>query len=75
MTDRAVAPLTDAERIAFVAAARSFIGVRWQHQGRTAHGLDCAGLVMVALQAVGRNPIDSIGYPRRPYRNMLEATI
>lgn len=75
MTDRAVEPLTEAEREALVLAARAYIGVRWQHQGRTARGLDCAGLVMVALRSLGRKPVDSIGYPRRPYRNMLEATV
>lgn len=30
---------------------------------------------MLSLRAVGRDPIDSIGYPRKPYRHMLEATV
>lgn len=29
-----------------VAEARSFLGVRWLHQGRSRDGLDCAGLVV-----------------------------
>lgn len=72
---RAVPPLDDAERIAFVTAARSFMGVIWRHQGRNRRGVDCAGLVMLALRAIGRDPIDCVGYPRRPYRHMLEKTI
>lgn len=75
MTDRAVAPLTDAERIAFVAAARAMLGVRWKHQGRTKNGVDCAGLVIFALRAIGREPVDVVGYGRRPYRNALDAAI
>jgi cell wall-associated NlpC family hydrolase len=72
---RAIPPLTDAERMAFVAAARACKGVRWRHQGRNLRGLDCAGLVVHALKAIGRDPVDCIGYPRLPYRNMLEETV
>lgn len=72
---RAIAPLSDAESAALIAAARNCIGVRWLHQGRNLRGLDCAGLVAYALKAIGKTPEDSTGYPRRPYRNMLEATI
>lgn len=72
---RAIAPLTDAERAAVIAAARACKGVRWRHQGRNLRGLDCAGLVIHALKAIGREPFDCVGYPRRPYRNMLEKTV
>lgn len=72
---RAVAPLNDAERIAFVAAARAMLGVRWKHQGRTRNGVDCAGLVIYALRAIGREPHDITGYGRRPYRNALDAAV
>lgn len=72
---RAVPPLTDAEREAFVASARACLGVRWRHQGRNLRGLDCAGLLVYAIKAIGREPVDCVGYPRRPYRNMLEETM
>lgn len=72
---RAIPPLTETQRGALVAAARAHLGVRWQHQGRTPHGLDCAGLVALALRDIGFTPYDATGYPRQPYRNMLEATV
>lgn len=72
---RAIAPLTDAERAAVIEVARACKGVRWRHQGRNLRGLDCAGLLVYALKAIGREPVDSIGYPRHPYRNMLEKTV
>lgn len=72
---RAIPPLSDAQRVALVERARSYVGVRWQHQGRTEHGLDCAGLVVVALRDMGLTPFDATGYPRKPYRHMLEATV
>lgn len=38
---------------AFVSAARGFIGVPWQHQGRSQRGVDCVGLVVMAARAIG----------------------
>jgi cell wall-associated NlpC family hydrolase len=38
----------------FVATARRFLGVPYLWGGRTSFGLDCSGLVQVALQAAGR---------------------
>lgn len=38
---------------AFVSAARGFLGVPWQHQGRTERGVDCVGLVVLSLRAIG----------------------
>ena len=37
-----------------IACARSFLGVRFAHQGRSAqHGLDCLGLLLVSAQKAG----------------------
>lgn len=36
-----------------IAAARQFLGVRFAHQGRSAQGLDCLGLLLVTAQQVG----------------------
>ncbi|MGH6625137.1 MAG: C40 family peptidase [Burkholderiaceae bacterium] len=35
-----------------VAEARSYLGVRWQHQGRSREGVDCIGLPIVVSNAV-----------------------
>lgn len=36
----------------FVAEARSYLGVRWEHQGRSRQGVDCVGLPVVCAAAV-----------------------
>lgn len=64
--------LTDIQRAQFIAAARSLMHVRWRHQGRNKRGVDCAGLIVYSLRAVGCRPLDAIGYGRIPYRGMLE---
>jgi cell wall-associated NlpC family hydrolase len=48
--------------------AREWLGVRFQHQGRTDAGLDCAGLVIVVGKALGALPedLDVTAYARRP---------
>ncbi|PWJ93517.1 NlpC/P60 family protein [Mesorhizobium loti] len=38
---------------AFVAAARGFLGVPWVHQGRTDKGMDCVGLIVLSMRAIG----------------------
>lgn len=57
-------PLTDTERLAFVAEARTYMGVRFKHQGRSRRGLDCIGLPVVSLRAIGRQVWDSPAYGR-----------
>lgn len=32
-------------------------------------------MIIVSIRAIGKEPVDSIGYPRKPYRHMLEATM
>ena len=39
----------------FVDAARSYLGVRWHHLGRSKEGIDCIGLLMCAAADVGLN--------------------
>ena len=68
-------PLTPEESAMFVAEARSYIGVRWKHQGRDRRGIDCGGLIAVCMRAVGRPVVEPIGYGRLPYRGALEATL
>lgn len=47
-----------------VAQARSWIGVRWLHQGRTAEGLDCIGLVLKVAHALQLTEFDTRDYAR-----------
>lgn len=51
-------------RSAFVAAARSYLGVPYRHQGRNRVGMDCVGLVVCAARDVGYDVPDMIGYRR-----------
>lgn len=60
----------------FVAAARSFIGTPFHHQGRVPGvGLDCAGVVVCAATACGYDVSDVAGYGRIPNQGMLEQAV
>lgn len=50
----------------FIAAARSYVGVPFRHQGRTRHGVDCIGLVVCAARDIGLTLADRTDYPRDP---------
>lgn len=52
-----------------VASARLWVGTRWVHQGRSEHGLDCAGLVSVVLNGQGVIRYETADYPRRTLNN------
>ncbi len=49
-----------------VVEARKFLGVPFLHQGRTEHGLDCVGLVVVVANRLGISGRDFVAYGRRP---------
>ena len=50
-----------------IAAARRCLRTPFHHQGRTPQvGLDCIGLIVVALRAVGRVVVDRTDYGPRP---------
>lgn len=40
-------------RLKFVEAARSFLGVKWKHMGRSRNGLDCVGLLIESAKLSG----------------------
>ena len=48
-----------------VEEARKYLGVRYRHQGRNMHGLDCAGLIIVVGNKLGLMDYDITNYPRR----------
>lgn len=54
-------------------AARAMVGVRWRPYGRSAAaGVDCGGLVLAVLRAVGKQMQDLRGYdPGYPQAAML----
>lgn len=49
-----------------IAEARSWIGVKWKHQGRTRSGVDCLGLIVVTAQKLGISDADERVYSPRP---------
>lgn len=62
-------------RAEIVAAARSYLGVRWHHQGRNRAGLDCIGLVIAVAKDLGLSDYDINGYARIPDGKTLRATM
>jgi hypothetical protein len=56
---------------AFVAAARSFVGVPWRHLGRARTGVDCIGLVLLAAREAGVELPDPAPYAREPQGTRL----
>lgn len=57
------------ERQAILDAARSYLGVRWLHQGRSRKfGIDCVGLPLLVGIELGYMDVSltSANYPRRP---------
>lgn len=50
----------------FVDSARSYMGTKWRHQGRSRMGVDCVGLVILSLADIGVEVPDMQGYRRHP---------
>lgn len=57
---------------AFIAEARTFVGVRWQHRGRSKFRVDCIGLVVLSLRAAGLEMRDRRDYGREPWNDGLQ---
>lgn len=74
-------PLSAAETAAFIAEARTYLDppVRFRHQGRSHRGVDCAGLLLASMAAIGRPIADLSAYGREPLgdglRGMLVANL
>lgn len=55
-----------------VTEARTWIGVRWKHQGRDRDGIDCAGLVLKVAHGLGATDFDTRDYlPQSQDESML----
>lgn len=53
-------------------AARGYLGTPFRHQGRSRSGLDCVGLVVLAMADAGRALQDVTTYARNPHHGLLE---
>jgi hypothetical protein len=69
------APFTDADRADFLAGLRARLGVKFRHRGRSRVSLDCAGLALVTLKAMGRAVVDVRVYGKHPHREGLQAAV
>lgn len=59
-----------------IAAARACIGTPFHHQGRQpGAGLDCIGLVVIALKAAGVDVRDRTDYARQPAADALQLAL
>lgn len=54
-----------------VEAARSYIGVRYRHRGRSRVGIDCAGLMVLAYRDCGVQTSNFVLYGREPIKDGL----
>lgn len=55
-----------ATRKEIIDAARSYVGVKWRHLGRTRAGLDCIGLLVTVAIDCRISVVDSTDYGRIP---------
>lgn len=58
-----------------VEEARSWLDVRWKHQGRNRAGIDCIGLVVMTMKALDIPVQDLKGYRRSPNPEVFMAGI
>lgn len=58
-----------------VASARKYLGVPWRHRGRTAKGLDCGGLPILAYADLGVDLPDLRAYGREPHHDGLTQAV
>lgn len=58
-----------------VLAARAYLGCPFHHQGRTIHGLDCAGLLVLAYRDLGIELQDLPAYGREPWNDGLRECV
>lgn len=61
----------DAQAKSIVEAARELLGAPFLHQGRSARGLDCVGLLVLVARRLGLRYRDSTTYGRCPNPRQL----
>lgn len=62
-------------RETMVAFARSMIGTKWRHLGRTERGVDCLGLVILSLKDSGFPLKYERKYGREPWKDGLREAL
>lgn len=56
----------------YVQAARSLVGARWRHRGRSPHAIDCIGVVELPAKQIGLPyPPYNTRYGREPWDDQL----
>lgn len=60
---------------AMLAEARKLIGVPWVHMGRTEHGVDCVGVLLISAWRCNIDVPDVRGYGRAPDGFTLSHTL
>lgn len=55
----------------YVIKARGYIGTKFHHQGRSPHGMDCIGLVVLPARDLGIELADWFRYSRYPQRDVM----
>lgn len=55
--------------------ARSLIGAKWRHQGRSPWAVDCIGLLVLSLREAGLELEDTTHYSREPWNDNLQAEL
>jgi len=58
-----------------ISFARSMIGTKWRHMGRTSRGVDCLGLLLLSLKAGGFEPKYEKKYGREPWKDGLQEAL
>lgn len=58
-----------------VASARNYLRVPWRHRGRSAKGLDCGGLPILAYADLGVDLPDLRAYGREPHHDGLTQVV
>ncbi len=66
MTEEASLIAEARRRAAIITEARKYLGTPWHHLGRSRHGLDCVGLVVMVCRALEISGYDVATYPREP---------
>lgn len=54
-----------------IEAARTYLGTKWRHRGRSRHGVDCAGLIVLSYRDCGVELQDFTLYGRTPHNDGL----
>lgn len=62
-------------RLDVIAEARTWLGVRWHHQGRSRAGIDCVGLAIKVGHALGLSDFDIADYSRQPDPAMMRSLL